>query len=43
MISTAFANPLVATVYDSYTNPVPGAVVTFTAPATARAALSRMA
>jgi hypothetical protein len=34
MISTAFANPLVATVYDSYTNPVPGAVVTFTAPAT---------
>jgi hypothetical protein len=34
MISTAFANPLVATVYDNYTNPVPGVVVTFTAPAT---------
>ncbi|WP_159436541.1 hypothetical protein [Pseudovibrio sp. Tun.PSC04-5.I4] len=32
VISTAFANPLVVTVLDSGTNPVPNVVVTFTAP-----------
>jgi hypothetical protein len=31
-VSTAFANPLVASVTDSFGNPVPGATVTFTAP-----------
>ena len=33
VISTAFANPLVATVTDQYGNPISGATVTFTAPA----------
>jgi adhesin/invasin len=32
-VNTAFASPLVATVKDQYGNPVPGASVTFTAPA----------
>ncbi len=32
-VNTAFANPLEATVKDSFGNAVPGAVVTFTAPA----------
>jgi len=33
-VGTQFTNPLVATVLDSYSNPVSGALVTFTAPAT---------
>ncbi|MGA7559612.1 MAG: hypothetical protein WCF61_14190 [Terriglobales bacterium] len=33
-VGEPFANPLVATVLDSYSNPVSGAVVTFAAPAT---------
>jgi uncharacterized repeat protein (TIGR01451 family) len=33
-VNTAFANPLLATVRDSCSNPVPNASVTFTAPAT---------
>ncbi len=32
LVSTAFPNPLVATVVDSHSNPVSGVVVTFTAP-----------
>ncbi|HLB90922.1 MAG TPA: hypothetical protein VJK27_01195 [Terriglobales bacterium] len=34
LINTAFGAPLVATVFDSNSNPVTGAAVTFTAPAT---------
>jgi hypothetical protein len=37
-ISTAFTNPLVATVTDSYSNPKPGASVTFGAPASGASA-----
>lgn len=39
VISTAFANPLVATVTDSDSNPVSGVMVTFTAPASGASGL----
>ena len=40
-VGTAFTNPLVATVTDSYGNPVPGVTVTFTPPGSGASAPSR--